>query len=129
MRKRHAVGLGLCLLSALLLLGAGPVRADSVPPDQYACSGKQAGDACTTGDGKAGRCQTTDGCVTKDLAHWDRDASTYPPVITYACPQCVPSPDDGGCAIATPSPVHRFGPWVLAASFSLLFLFARRRRR
>ncbi len=47
-----------------------------------ACDGmdKQVGDACIL-DGKSGRCQVSDGCVTKDLAHWDHDASIYPPAI------------------------------------------------
>jgi hypothetical protein len=119
------------VLQLLLLFLASSARADSIPPDQYSCDGlgKQAGDTCTTSDGKVGRCQMSDGCVTKDLAHWDRDASSYPPVVTYSCPKCVPSPDDGACGIATSSPAHRFAPWVLAASFSLLFLFGRHRRR
>lgn len=122
---------GLGALSLFLLLGAGNARADSLPPDQYECEGlgKKAGDTCTTVEGKAGRCELLDGCTTKDMANWDRDASTYPPIITYACPKCVPSADDGACAIATPSPARRIAPWVLAASFSLLFLFGRHRRR
>lgn len=129
--RHHWLVLGLGALQVLFLFFAGGARADAIPPDQYACDGlgKQAGDACTTADGMPGRCQVSDGCAKKDLANWDRDASTYPPIVTYSCPKCVPAPDNGACGLAASSPAHRFAPWVIAATFSLLFLLARHRRR
>lgn len=36
--------------------------------------------------------------------------------------------DDGACSIGRAATAKRVAPWLLAASFSLLFLFARRRR-
>jgi hypothetical protein len=131
MRGRHCLEWGLRLLTVLLLFGTGEARADAVPPDQYSCDGlgKQAGDACTTADGRPGLCQMSDDCLGKDLAHWDRDASTRPPVTTYACPKCVAVPDDSACSIGSSSPSHRFAPWTLAAAFSLLFLARRHRRQ
>lgn len=213
------------LLASILLIGL-PARADVIPPDTAACSGKAAGAACTL-SGSAGICQ--DGiCSRLDYANWDRDASASPPSTTYACAKCVtgsatatatgtdtgsktatdtttmtstptatetvtatttptatssntdtatttptatptatvtttatattttatttspptdtttasntatgtgtsgdepPADDDGACSVGRGVSAKRIAPWLLAASFSLLFLFARRRRR
>ena len=214
-------------LASMFLVGL-PAHADVVPPDTAACSGKQAGAACTY-NGATGICQ--DGtCSRLDYANWDRDASASPPTASYACLKCVtgsvtatatgtdtgsktatdtatatstptttvtvtetttptttvtvtetatptatasntdtatstptvtvtvtattttttttnpptasntatasgtngdepPADDDGACSIGRGITAKRIAPWVLAASFSLLFLFARRRRR
>ena len=183
---------------AIVMCLATSVRADVVPPDTAACSGKQAGDVCTVSFSDAGpsSCQNAT-CSKLDYAHWDRDASSGPPTASYACLKCAPDTttntqtvtdtrtatetptttqtaagsqtatetptathttsdtqtatslpvtvtsagtdtstndqppagDDGGCSLGQHGTARRLAPWLLAASFSLLFLFVRRRRR
>jgi hypothetical protein len=40
-----------------------------------------------------------------------------------------PSNGNGACAVGGQNTATRIAPWLLAGSFSLLFLFSRRRRR
>jgi hypothetical protein len=134
------------LFAAVLL--CGPARADITPPEVQPCQTKQAGDACLYNG--AGTCQNQT-CIKADYAHWDQDASTAPPTTSYACVKCIggtntetntstgtatnadggppPANDSGTCAIGKQATVKRIAPWFLAGAFSLLFLFARRRRQ
>lgn len=66
---------------------AGTARADVPPPETQPCSGKQVGAACTYNG--AGTCQEST-CSRLDYAHWDRDASSSPPSMNYACVKCLP---------------------------------------
>ena len=134
-----------------MLLG-GPARADVAPPDTSACAALSAGAACVYNG--TGTCQNST-CSKLDYANWDRDASASPPSMNYACLKCIPdtdtatstttatstittagidggtspSADDSACAIGKQVTAKRVAPWLLAGSFSLLFVLARRRRR
>jgi hypothetical protein len=139
---KHAVG----LIVFLGLVAAFPTWADPVPPGVYECASKiQEGDPCTI-DGVAGTC-------------WSTTCSRYKDgqVEGYSCLRCMPSPttatstntatgstatstatgsdgappaqDDGACSVAKRIGPKEVAPWLLAASFSLLFFFGRRRRR
>jgi hypothetical protein len=150
------------LVAAIPLLGF-PARADVAPPETQPCLSKQAGDACTYNNA-SGTCldQT---CSKIDYANWDRDASSSPPSMTYACVECIvgttatatttttatatttavtntntttktnanggtpPANDDSACSVGKQITAKRVAPWLLAGTFSLLFLFGRRRRR
>ena len=139
------------LLATSILLST-PARADVAPPEALPCQGKAAGDACVYD--KAGTCQNQT-CSKADYAHWDRDASWGPPSMTYACLKCVvgtatvtstatstqtaantnadggtpPSNDDSACSVGKQVTAKRVAPWLMAGAFSLLFVFARRRRQ
>ena len=81
---KHAISLTVSLASMLLV--PVPARADVIPPDVSACSGQQAGAACTY-NSTAGICQ--DGtCSRLDYTNWDKDASASPPSTSYACVKC-----------------------------------------
>lgn len=131
--------IALVTLSFALVFFGNAARADVPPPETEPCVGKQAGDACTYNG--SGTCQNQT-CSKLDYANWDQDASSSPPSTTYACVKCVvgtstdtntdggtpPSEDDGGCSIGQHSTAKRVVPWLMAATFSLLFLSRRRRR-
>ncbi len=116
-------------------------RADVVPPDVDACSGKAVGAACKIDD-SAGTCIKTK-CSKLDYAGWDRDASSSPPTIEYDCVTCAvgtaPAPSDGGTApTSTPAKsdggcsfgvARRAGPFALAAIPGVVLALVRRRRR
>ena len=141
-------------LMAMAILLSPIARADVAPPETQPCQGKAAGDACVyNGDGS---CQNQT-CSKADYAHWDRDASSGPPSMTYSCLKCIagtttatatstatstqsatnanadggapPSNDDSACSIGKQVTAKRVAPWLLAGAFSLLFVFARRRRQ
>lgn len=135
------------ILFAAMLAGA-PARADVAPPETSPCVGKAAGDACVYGG--AGTCQNQT-CSKSGYYNWDRDASSSPPITSYACVKCIvgtgtttatdtttntnpdggapPSKDDGACSIGKQATAKRVAPWLLAGAFSLLFLFRHRRRQ
>jgi len=114
------------LLATSILLST-PARADVAPPEALPCQGKAAGDACVY-DG-AGTCQNQT-CSQADYAHWDRDASSGPPSMSYACLKCIAgTTTDSACSVGKQVTVKRVAPWLLAGAFSLLFVFARRRRQ
>jgi hypothetical protein len=139
------------VFSAILLFGI-PALADVAPPETEPCVGKQVGDACIYNG--SGTCQNQT-CSKLDYSNWDRDASSSPPSTTYACVKCVvgtntdtntntntdtntntntdggtpPAKDDGSCSVGRQITAKRIAPWLLASAFSILFLFARRRRR
>lgn len=137
------------LLASTLCLLALPARADLAPPETEPCQGKSIGTACTFNNA-SGSCQKQT-CYHLDYSSWDRDASAAPPMAAYDCVECTtgtstntststttttdsdggapPSNGDGGCTIAKPSMAKRIAPWLLAATFSTLFLVGRRRRR
>jgi hypothetical protein len=77
--------------------------ADAIDPYAYACQGKDAGDTCTVAMncGSASNCADEHGsclgttCSRLDYQHWDRDASSTPPVDYYPCLVCNA---DGGVA-------------------------------
>jgi hypothetical protein len=99
-----------------------PLFADSLPPEALDCFGKQAGNACTDLSTKqAGSCQNG-ACTSQKY-----DAGP----IVYQCLTCSgpPPSDAGGCTIASGPTLKQVGPWLLAGTFSLLFLVGRRRRR
>lgn len=105
-----------------VFLSCPSVYADSLPPEAINCFGKKIGDACMNAASKeAGSCEEGM-CASKKL-----DAGA----VTYSCLTCSgpPPADDGACTIATQSTTKRLGPWLLAGSVSVLFLFGRRRRR
>lgn len=107
---------------ALMMLFSCPLlHADSLPPEALDCFGKKVGDACTDWASKqAGSCQEGT-CATSKL-----DAGTYG---CLTCSGAPPSTDDGACTIGKTSSAKRLGPWLLAGSLSLLFLFRRRSKR
>ena len=132
------------ILFAVAFFGA-TARADIPPPEVEPCQGKTAGTACVYNG--AGTCQDQT-CDKADLSHWDHDASSSPPTTSYACLKCIggtdtntststvtntdggpPANDSGSCSIGRQATVKRMAPWFLAGAFSLLFLFARRRRQ
>ncbi len=76
----------LSLLFAVSWIGVS--RADAISPDVYACNALSLGDSCRTADGVAGSCQKST-CYAKDMEHWDRDASGYPPSKPYDCLECI----------------------------------------
>jgi len=120
------------ILFAVLLLSA-PARADLAPPETSPCVGKVAGAACSFNNA-AGTCQSQT-CLS-------------PSAGGYACLECItststgtttatntttdggapPSKDDGSCSIGKQVTAKRVAPWLLAGTFSLLFLFRRRRQ-
>jgi hypothetical protein len=128
----------LALLLSSLCLVAIPARADLAPSEPAPCEGKQVGMACRY-NGAAGTCQN-DTCHRYDYNHWNHDAGG-PPWSAYDCVICAtassrpttdggdsPTTGDGGCTIGQASGTRRVAPWLLAATFSSLFLIARRRR-
>jgi len=141
-----------CVVSASLVfviavtLGAH-VRADIPPPDVEPCTGKAAGAACTYTT--AGTCQNSTcsspspppsgssyaclRCMTGTTTgtQTDTGAGTGTPIATATNTQTETqtSKDSGSCSVGNASGAGRIAPWLLAAGFSLLFLFGRRRRR
>jgi hypothetical protein len=143
---------------ALVAVLALPARADVPPINTAPCERVRAGDACTLesfpgvsqdgGPSSAGVCRTA-ACTRPDYAHWDRDASATPPLMTYACLLCTASIADGGsgdaggaggsghkggsgCALGGPALDRSFvslAPWALATGFATTVLLFRRRRR
>jgi hypothetical protein len=135
---------------ALLALAVSlPVRADVASPDEEACGlPHQEGDACVNGDTKQtipnGICRTGP-CLRVDWARENGEAPGHRPMKQVPCLKCVSigsTPADPskprGCASApakgcsftrTNATVRGMAPWLLAGSFSALFLVARRRRR
>jgi hypothetical protein len=115
------------LASAVLVLSTvlGPLvaRADIPPVETEGCASKTAGDACTdVVTGASGACRQ-DTCTSVKP---DGTSSSY------TCLKCIPGDDpdsDSGCSIATSPSLKQGGPWALAGFLSLLFLFARRRKR
>jgi MYXO-CTERM domain-containing protein len=75
----------LLLLLASLLHVAAPARADSIPPDVFGCTDKAVGARCD--DPSGGTCQRST-CVKIDYAHWNPDASSTRPTVTYDCLRC-----------------------------------------
>lgn len=125
----------LALFAALTLL-ADAAAADVPPPGLDECRGHDAGSSCTF-MGAAGTCRATT-CSRIDYAGWDRDASSTPPTLNYACTLCVTGgasdasttpatpASSGGCSVGDAS--RAVGPWAIAAVPLALLLLARRRR-
>jgi hypothetical protein len=119
---------------ALLLFVSltGLSRADVVPPNVGACRALSFESACKTDQGAAGTCQNST-CYEKDMAHWDRDASAYPPSTPVACLECVASTsttdddskDSSGCSL---SGARGIAPWLLAGICAVTVTLVRRRR-
>lgn len=115
------------LASAVLVLSMVLVplraRADVPPIETEGCASKRAGDACTdVVTGASGACRE-DTCTSVKP-----DGTSN----SYTCLECIPgdAPDsDGGCSVATSSSLRQAGPWALAGLLSVLFIFARRRKR
>ncbi len=117
-------------LFTLALVTAAPARADVVPPEVTACSGKEIGAACSQPDSVAGACAKGT-CSKLDYSRWDRDAMSSPPTMQYECVKCVAGTPQttapasgGGCALVA----RRAGPWALAAVPALVLAVLGRRR-
>jgi hypothetical protein len=110
-----------------------PVRADVPPPETEPCVGKQVGDACTYKDA-AGACQNQTcvrisgsyACVACNVTS---PTATDTATLTKSDGGEPPAKDDSACSIGKPITAKRVAPWLVAGSFSLLFLLGRRRRR
>lgn len=110
----------------------GQARADVVPPNVSVCGGLSLGNPCKTVEGAAGTCQNST-CYQKDMEHWDRDASSYPPSIPIACLECAAtssttnddSKDSSGCSV---SGAREIAPWLLAGVLAAVVTLLRRRR-
>ena len=131
------------ILFAAVLLSA-PARADVPPPETSPCVGKAAGAACVYND-EPGTCQnqtcpsaTAGGyacveCITS--TNTTTTTSTTTPTATTTTTNtnadggAPPSKDGNACSIGKHSIAKRVAPWLLAATFSVLFLFGRRRRQ
>lgn len=102
-------------LAALLTVA----HADVPPANTEGCSGKAAGDACTTDAGEDG------GCVTSTCSRLDYSNGTPPTSVDYECLLCDASakPDSTICGVVDPRAALL--PAVLAAVLPL----ARRRSR
>jgi hypothetical protein len=117
------------------LLVAAPTLADVAPPETQPCLGKAVGSACIYGG--AGTCQnqtclspSTGGyacleCITST----NTSTTTTTNTATNSDGGAPPSKDDGSCSIGKQVTAKRVAPWLLAGTFSLLFLFGRRRRQ
>ena len=119
--------LAAALLVSSMMIAPRIARADVPPIETEGCAGKQAGDACTDAVSGAGGACRADTCTSVKP-----DGTS----LSYACVKCIPGEapddppdDDGGCTVATSPSLRHGGPWLLAGVFSLLFLFARRRKR
>lgn len=110
---------------------------DVIPPDVDACRALNVGAACGGGMSgvAAGHCQQST-CTRIDYAGWDRDASSTPPTMQYACVRCTNAASDAGpstpasssgCSVVTSETGRSVGPWVLACLVGAAFL-ARRRK-
>jgi hypothetical protein len=116
-------GLPFGIFALTVLLSRPSVHADGLPPEAFDCWAKKVGDACKDLASKqAGSCE--EGICTS--RKFDAGATTYG---CLTCSGAPPTADDGACAIAKQSTARRLGPWLLAGSVSVLFLFRRRRRR
>jgi hypothetical protein len=80
------------IASCFTLLLVGSAHADVIPPEVGACQNKQVGDACTNNG--TGVCQAQT-CTRLDYANWNRDASSGPPSMSYACNKCVATTSTG----------------------------------
>jgi hypothetical protein len=80
------LAISLAIMLSIPLL-AVPARADIVPPETSACTSKQDGNTCAY-NGSTGICHNQS-CSKLDYAHWDQDASTSPPTMTYVCLMCI----------------------------------------
>jgi hypothetical protein len=69
-------------LAWLCLLYSSHASADVLPPEEWACQNKKAGDRCDTGVCRKSTCSRA------DYAHWDRDAGGGPPTTQYECLLC-----------------------------------------
>lgn len=126
-------------LFATISLAVPFALADVAPPGLTECNGKKGGDACSV-NGSAGTC-VAQTCSRFDYANWDREASTSPPVVQYACTLCqigdagTPGADGGttpaasnkGCSLGPAGRVA--GSFALAAIPLAALLTFRRRRR
>lgn len=127
-------------MALLVLVVCGVAQADVLPVEIPPCTGKSVGDACVL-NGVTGKCENRT-CSRLDYSNWNRDASSSPPSMTYACLWCqvggtvvsdagTDSTEDknSGCSLGGMNAVRRIAPWMMAGSFSLLFLIFRRRRQ
>jgi len=121
------------ILFAASLLSA-PVRADLAPPETSPCVGKAAGATCSFNNA-AGTCQNQT-CLSPSAGGYaclecitSTNTSTTTTTNTNSDGGAPPAKDDGSCSIGKQATAKRVAPWLLAGTFSLLFLFGRRRRQ
>jgi hypothetical protein len=133
----------LALFASLLVLLVLPrtLRADVPPPNSAQCTGKNAGDTCTTDDSKAGACQSS------TCSKLDYSDGTPPGTKTYPCLLCTagaPSstttttststssasatPTEGGSGCSVGFAARVAGAGGIALIVPAIVLFARRRR-
>lgn len=125
------------------MLVTGSAIADTISPEESACTGKKAGDSCTvTGSTVAGN------CASKKCKRLDYSDGSPPGTIEYDCMECVtteaadaspptdggdttadasttPAAKSGGCHVGEASPMAAL-PWLVALAFPLVM---RRRRQ
>jgi hypothetical protein len=68
-------------------------------------------------------------CVVGTATVTSTATSTQTAANTNADGGTPPSNDDSACSVGKQVTVKRVAPWLLAGAFSLLFVFARRRRQ
>jgi hypothetical protein len=112
----------LLLSISFLLFFASEARSDAIPPGTFECQGKQAGDACTV-SGAVGTCQSN------SCSH-NMCLNCIPAIDSSARADGGAPPHSGssGCSLGGRSTVSLIAPWLMAGTFSLLVLSARRRR-
>lgn len=125
---RPVRNLALAALAVAALVSAPAARADVPPPDTEACNGRTLGDTCTVPGGPSGTCQNST-CQRLDYANWNRDASSMPPTMNYACVRCLPAGASGDAGTTTPPPSTRAcsvspGRDAVQTSFAWLGAFA-----
>jgi hypothetical protein len=75
---------------------------------------------------------TTTSSTQTSTATWTQSGTMTVTVVgtdTGTDPGPPPAGDDGSCSLGRGTAARRIAPWLMAASFSLLFLLSRRRRR
>jgi hypothetical protein len=123
------------ILFTTLLLSA-PARADVIPPEVSPCVGKAVGATCSFNNA-TGTCQNQYcpyaclECITSanTSTTTTTNTSTTTTTNTNTDGGAPPSKDNGSCSIGKQVTAKRVAPWLLAGTFSLLFLFGRRRRQ
>jgi hypothetical protein len=132
----------LILLASLLavLVWPRPLRADVPPPNSAQCNGKNAGDTCTTDDGKSGA------CASSTCSKLDYSDGTPPGTKTYPCLLCnagpaptttttttssassSATPSEGGSGCNVGFAARAAGAGGIALIVPAIVLFSRRRR-
>lgn len=117
-------------LLASVLAGAREAAADLQPPEEnMVCSGKKAGDACSTASVAKGR------CVADTCSRLDYSKGTPPDTVSYECQRCTPASDPPASPASEAKPASKgcaidpaIGPFAGLWALALLLLGPRRPR-